>query len=80
MRPATARPDRRTESLMSERVVCCAAASCVKAFERPAGDGRDELEVLVDVQHGQPGKLRGRGDEQVGDGWSAVLPRSASSS
>jgi len=31
------------------------------------GDLGDELEVLVQVQHGQPGQFRGRGDDQVRD-------------
>src|SRR2546427_527575 len=32
-----------------------------------AGGPRDEVEVRVVVEHGQPGFLRGRRDEQVGD-------------
>ena len=31
------------------------------------GDLGDELEVLVQVQHGQPGQFRCRGDDQVRD-------------
>jgi hypothetical protein len=34
-----------------------------------AGDPRDEVEVLVDVQDVQDGQLAGRGEEQVGNGY-----------
>jgi hypothetical protein len=37
-----------------------------QALDGLAGDLGDDLEVLVDVQDGQPGQLRGRGDDQVG--------------
>ncbi|MGH3796944.1 MAG: hypothetical protein ACRDSP_18890 [Pseudonocardiaceae bacterium] len=33
-----------------------------------AGDLRDEFEILVDVQHGQPGEFGRRG---IGADWSA---------
>ena len=32
-----------------------------------SGDLGDDFEVLVQVQHGQPGQFRGRGDDQVRD-------------
>jgi hypothetical protein len=42
------------------------------------GDLGDEPEILVQVQHGQPGQFRCCGDDQVRDGRSTVQPRSAS--
>jgi hypothetical protein len=47
--------------------------SDLEAFDELTGDRRDQIEILVDMQHGESGDLCGRGDEQVGYGWSAVL-------
>lgn len=38
-----------------------------------AGYVRDEFEVLVHMQHDQSGEFCGRGDDEVGDRWCAVL-------
>jgi hypothetical protein len=42
-------------------------------IEGLAGDVGDELEVLVDVEDGQIGQLRGRRDDEVGHRGRAVL-------
>lgn len=44
-----------------------------EAFDGLASDRGDEVEVLVDVQHGESGEFGGRRDEQVGDRRGAVL-------
>jgi hypothetical protein len=45
----------------------------VQAFHRLAGDLGDEVEVLILVQHGQPGEFSSRGDNQVRYRRSAML-------
>ena len=47
--------------------------SVPEAFDGLASDRGDEVEVLVDVQHGESGEFGGRRDEQVGDRRGAVL-------
>jgi hypothetical protein len=38
----------------------------VEALDRLAGDVGDQVEVLVEVEHGQVGQLGGGGDQEVG--------------
>jgi hypothetical protein len=45
----------------------------VQAFQGLAGDLGDEVEVLVEVQHRQPGEFSGRRDDQIGYGRSTML-------
>lgn len=47
--------------------------SAEQSFSRLAGDAGDEVEVLVQVQHREPSKLRGGGDDQVGDRGGTML-------
>jgi hypothetical protein len=37
----------------------------VQAFHRLTGDLADEVEVLIEVQYGQPGEFSSRGDDQI---------------
>ncbi len=53
-------------------VVGCGSARR-QALDRLAGDVRDDLEVLVKVQHRQPCEFGGSGDDQVRDRGGAVL-------
>ena len=41
--------------------------SDVQALDGLVGDGGDEVEVLVSVQHGEPGEFRRGRDQQVRD-------------
>ena len=40
----------------------------VQAFEGLAGNGRDDLEVLIHVQDSQAGQFSRRGDDEIGNG------------
>lgn len=44
-----------------------------EALDRLAGDIRDDLEILVEVQHGQSGEFGRGGDDQIRDRRSPVL-------
>lgn len=44
-----------------------------QALDGLPGDVGDDLEVLVEVQHGKPGEFSDGGDDQVGQGRCAVL-------
>ena len=44
-----------------------------KTFHGLAGDACDEVEVLVHVEHGEPGEFGCCGDEQLWDRWCPVL-------
>lgn len=48
-----------------------------ETLNRLSGDLGDHLEVLVDVQDGQPRQLSGGGNDQVGDRVARWRPRSA---
>ncbi len=47
--------------------------SDLESFGGLSGDAGDEIQVLVEVQHRQPGQLGRCGDDQIGDGRRPVL-------
>ena len=47
------------------RIVIRCGRADVQAFHGLTGDLGDEVEVLIEVQYGQPGEFGGRGDDQI---------------
>lgn len=45
-----------------------------KPFHGLPGDARDQVEVLVTVQHRQPGELGRRGNDEIGNRRLTMLP------
>lgn len=53
---------------------CSAIRELLQAMGLLAGDSGNEIEVLIDVEDGEPRGFGCGGDQQVGDGRSAMLP------
>ena len=57
-----------------EGALPAAIRELLQAVSLLAGDFSDEIEVRIDVEDGEPRGFGCGGDQQVGDGRSAMLP------
>ena len=57
----------RRHDWLTNAVPVRATGSCPQSFDPLGSNVRDQIEILVQLQHGQSGQFSGRGDDQIRD-------------